>query len=85
MPRKATKASAPATDVREVDIELGLDDADDEASLKARVGRAIGVPASQIPVARIVRRAIDARRGGVRLRVLVSLEEAPDASEMGKP
>ena len=54
---KSGEKSAP----REVDVVLGLDEADDEAALKKKAAHALGLSQEQIPTARIVRKAIDAR------------------------
>ncbi len=70
---------------RDVEVVLGLDDAEDEDALKERAAHALGVAVSAVPRARIVRRAIDARGGRVRFRVTLSLDEAPEAETLGAP
>lgn len=64
---------------------LGLDEADDEVALKEKVARALRIAPADIPMARIARRAIDARGGRVRFRVMVSLEPPPAAETLGRP
>lgn len=70
---------------RDVEVVLGLDDAEDEDALKKRAAHALGVPLSAVPRARVVRRAIDARGGRVRFRVTLSLDEAPAPDTLGAP
>lgn len=55
----------------EVQITLGLDEADDEEALKLLASRAVGRPATDIPEVHVLRRSIDARRGRVRFEVLL--------------
>jgi uncharacterized FAD-dependent dehydrogenase len=64
----------------ELDIELGLDEPDDEATWRARAAQRLGVPAAELPEVRVVRRALDARRGRVRFHVRLRL-----AAEVGRP
>ncbi len=62
----------------ELELELGLDDPDDLPSLQERAARQLKVASSDLPELRIVRRAIDARRGRVRFHVtLAELDESP--------
>jgi uncharacterized protein len=64
---------------------LGLEEADDEAALKLRVARILGVKPADLPVARVARRAIDARGGRVRFRLQVALAPPPDPNSLGRP
>lgn len=68
-----------------VELVLGLDESDDEPALKEKVARALGVKAADIPLARVARRAIDARGGKVRFRVQVSLAPPPGPDTLGRP
>ena len=70
---------------REVDVVLGLDEADDEAALREKAARALGVAPATLPPARVARRAIDARGGRVRFRVQVAFGPPPDPATLGKP
>lgn len=63
-------------------IELGLDDADDPAALRARAARALGVPESALPELEVRMRSIDARRGRVKFHVTLGAAE-PDAGPLG--
>ncbi len=56
---------------RELSLSLGLDDADDEAALRARVAGELGLPAAELPPIEVRKRSIDARRGRVRFRLTV--------------
>src|SRR5689334_13000442 len=78
-----TKPDADDAAVKDVDLVLGLDEADDEGALRQKVAQALKLPESAVPHARIVRRAIDARRGSVRFRVLVSMSPPPDPATLG--
>jgi len=57
----------------EVTLELGLDDASDPESLRQRVARTLGVPASELPDVALRKRSLDARRGRVRFHAVVAL------------
>jgi uncharacterized protein len=69
----------------EVELSLGLDDPDDDVALKRAVAKQLGVSPSDIATARVVRRAIDARKGRVRFQLVVALGPPPDPKELGKP
>jgi len=60
-----------------VAIELGVDDPDDEESLRARVAAAAGVGEQELPPLEVVKRSIDARRGRVRVHLVVALRREP--------
>ncbi len=68
---------------KELSLELGLDEPDDEAALAERVGRKLGVRADELPPITVAKRSIDARRGRVRFVVLVSLERGIDPAAVG--
>jgi uncharacterized FAD-dependent dehydrogenase len=57
----------------EVEIELGLDDADDVGAVRERVARKLEIPEAELPALEIRKRSIDARRGRVRLRLMVEI------------
>lgn len=67
---------------QDVELTLALDDIDEPESLRGRIARQLGVKAEDIPHVRVVRRAIDARRGQVSFRLKVSLR---DQEPSGKP
>lgn len=68
----------------EVSFELGLDEAEDEAALRERVARELGVKSDDLPAALTVeRRSLDARRGRVRFQLLVSLGEKRELGDIG--
>jgi uncharacterized FAD-dependent dehydrogenase len=67
----------------EVELELGLDDADDAKALAAAVSRKLRVVSEDLPEVVALRRSIDARRGKVRLHVLVAL--GVEARSLGGP
>jgi uncharacterized FAD-dependent dehydrogenase len=57
----------------EVEIELGLDEAQDADKLRQSVGKKLGISPSAVPEPTILRRSIDARRGSVRFHLIVGL------------
>lgn len=57
----------------ELELELGLDDAQDPDALKARAARRLGRAVEDLPELRLFKRSIDARRGRVCFRLLVGL------------
>ncbi|HYP87202.1 MAG TPA: FAD-dependent oxidoreductase, partial [Polyangiaceae bacterium] len=57
----------------EVEVELGLDEPTDEASLRQSLGKKLGIPPSALPEPTILRRSIDARRGSVHFHLIVGL------------
>jgi NADPH-dependent 2,4-dienoyl-CoA reductase/sulfur reductase-like enzyme len=56
-----------------VSLELALDEACDDAHLRARVAQALGAREHELPVIALRKRSIDARRGTVRFRLLLEL------------
>jgi uncharacterized FAD-dependent dehydrogenase len=64
--------AAQHTKVSEVEIDLGLDEADDAASLRQKVALRLGVPVEELPELSLQKRAIDARRGRVRFHLTLS-------------
>jgi uncharacterized FAD-dependent dehydrogenase len=82
-PRSARTSKVP----EEIEIDLGLDEPDDEASLKARAARLLHTRPEAIPFAAVRKRSIDARQGHVKFHVLLALrpDEAIDRGQLGLP
>ncbi len=68
-----------------LELTLGLDDADDDDALRARIAQLLRVPKDAVPQARIARRVIDARKGKVRFNVVVATTPPPRKEELGLP
>jgi uncharacterized protein len=68
----------------EVQVELGLDDADDPEALRDRVARQLGVAAADLPALALRKRSLDARRGRVRFHCVLGLG-APSPEPLGGP
>ena len=68
-----------------VELTLGVDDADDDAALKRAVAKKLGVNVADVPLARIARRVIDARKGSVRFHLVVSTTPPVDAEQLCEP
>lgn len=64
---------AGPTTPREVAVELGLDAIDDARALRAVVARAVGCAEADLPPYQVRKRSIDARRGGVKFRLVVEV------------
>lgn len=62
----------------ELTLELGLDDAEDPAALRARVARQLRVPEAELPALVVRKRSLDARRGRLRFHLLVELGARPE-------
>jgi uncharacterized FAD-dependent dehydrogenase len=71
--------------MKTVEVTLGLDEAEDGETLQRLAARALGVSPSDVPPARVVRRAIDARKGRVRFVLQLALGPAPSIDELGQP
>ncbi|MCA9676946.1 MAG: FAD-dependent oxidoreductase, partial [Myxococcales bacterium] len=67
--------AAPDDDL-EVELELGLDEPDDDAALRARVAARLGVAVATLAPIEVRRRAIDARRGRVRFHLTIGFAPA---------
>ena len=67
----------------EIEIELGLDEADDDEAVRRKAARKAGVDVSELPELALRKRSIDARRGRVVFRLL--LEVAPEPLDLGAP
>lgn len=72
---------------QELSLELGLDEPNDDAHLRARVATALKVPEDALPSVTLRKRSIDARRGSVRFHVLVELAAADggEPAQLGAP
>ena len=70
---------------RTLELELGLDDADDVDALRKAVARAAGLRAADLQHLHVVRRSLDARRGRVRFHLTVSLEPPKAPDQLGQP
>lgn len=81
-PRFETRAKRRALP-DEVEVELGLDEPDDEASLRRHAARALRTSPEALPFVAIRRRAIDARKGRIRLHLVLGLR--PDERPLGHP
>ncbi len=83
----APHARGPRELPEELELTLGLDEPDDEASLRARIARQLHTSADRIPFVAIRKRSVDARKGQVRFHVLVGLarDEALDGAALGQP
>jgi uncharacterized FAD-dependent dehydrogenase len=68
----------------EVALDLALDEADDDAHLRARVAKLLGVAEAELPAIALRKRSIDARRGSVRFHLLLELGAAPE-TDLGAP
>jgi uncharacterized protein len=67
----------------EIEVELGLDEPDDDASLRAKAAATLGISQADLPPLGLRKRSIDARRGRVVFRLL--LELAPEPRDLGAP
>jgi uncharacterized FAD-dependent dehydrogenase len=69
---------------KELSLEFGLDEATDDAQLRARVAQALGVPEDTLPPLEVRKRSIDARRGSVRFHLLIEID-AHERTELAAP
>ncbi len=60
-----------------VELDIGLDEPDDEASLRSVAARKIGVAIDALPALHVRKRALDCRRGRVRFHLTCELGEQP--------
>jgi uncharacterized protein len=65
-------------------FELGLDEADDEESLRQRAAAALGIGAEALPPVVLRKRSLDARRGRVRFHCVVGFERG-ERRDLGEP
>jgi uncharacterized protein len=68
----------------EVEISLGLEDAEDEAALRRAVARKLGIRETELPPVLLRKRSLDARRGRIRFQLLLELGTQADAP-LGEP
>lgn len=68
----------------EIDIDLGLDEPDNEAALRAKVAQRLGCAVDALPPLELKKRAIDARRGRVRFHLTLAPREV-DPPPLGAP
>ena len=80
MSKERRLAALPA----EIEIEVALDEAEDEAHLRKRAARALHVKEPDLPPLALRKRSIDARRGRVRFKLLLELN-ARDGAIGGAP
>ncbi|HTU60818.1 MAG TPA: hypothetical protein VMF89_20340, partial [Polyangiales bacterium] len=66
--------SAPRSLPEEVELELGLDDADSPEALRAAVARKLQCAVDSLPAVALRKRSLDARRGSVRFHLVVGFE-----------
>jgi uncharacterized protein len=69
---------------QEISLELALDEPSDDAHLRARVARQLGVNPEGLPPIALRKRSIDARRGSVRFHVLIELGTS-ETGDLGAP
>jgi len=67
----------------EIELELDLDEPEDEAALRRKAARKLGLAEEDLPELALRKRSIDARRGRVVFRLL--LEVAPEPRDLGGP
>jgi hypothetical protein len=68
----------------ELQLDLGLDERDDEAHLRARVAAMLEVDAAALPAIEVRKRAVDARRGRIRFHLTIGRRRDGDAP-LGAP
>ncbi|HSC88789.1 MAG TPA: FAD-dependent oxidoreductase [Polyangiaceae bacterium] len=66
----------------QVELSVGLDDAEDDDALRQRVARQLGVGSQHLPRLRLLKRSLDARRGRVQFHLLFALGEGEDGLEL---
>jgi uncharacterized FAD-dependent dehydrogenase len=67
----------------EIEIQLGLDEADDTEAIRNKAARNLGIAESDLPELALRKRSIDARHGRVVFRLL--LEVDPEPLDLGSP
>lgn len=68
---------------KELNVELGLEDAQDPEALRGHVARAIGVDSADLPSVVLRKRALDCRRGRIRYHLSFELTTDPHSSGFG--
>jgi len=69
--------SLPPLRSREIELLLGLDEPDDESSLRAVVARQLAVDPEALPPLRLLKRSLDARGGRARFHLLLEIGGEP--------
>jgi uncharacterized FAD-dependent dehydrogenase len=69
----------------QLELVLGLDDDDSPAALRERAARELGISAADLPDIFLRRRSIDARRGRVRVRLLLDVGGEDPVEHLGEP
>lgn len=70
---------------KELEVTLGLDEPEDPEYLRNKAARALGVPAAELALPRLLKRSIDARGGRVRIHFLLGFDEEEQAGEEHNP
>ncbi|MGC4086309.1 MAG: hypothetical protein QM756_00145 [Polyangiaceae bacterium] len=78
------RSGRPAPAAGELELELGLDEADDAEALRRAAARRLRVAPESLPQIVLRKRSIDARRGGVRFHLLVGFQEAGAVLEQAR-
>lgn len=73
------------TPVQQVELDLGLDEADDPEALRRAVAKHLGTDVGTLPELHLVRQSIDARRGRVRFHAVVDFEPSALETEWALP
>jgi uncharacterized FAD-dependent dehydrogenase len=68
----------------EIEIDLGLDEPEDEAFLRARVAKRLGVEPEVLPPLELKKRSIDARKGRIRFHLTLGPRD-PAPPDLGAP
>ena len=68
----------------EISLDFAFDEPTDEAHLRARVARAVGVAIDELPPVALRKRSIDARHGVVRFHLLLEIG-ASESIDLGAP
>ncbi len=79
------RTAGPQKLPEELELDLGLDEPDDEDSLRARAARMLHTRPEAIPFVAIRKRSIDARKGHVRFHVLLGLSPEEGTAGAGAP
>jgi uncharacterized protein len=59
----------------EIEIDLGLDEPEDEAFIRARLARRLGVDPAELPPLELKKRSVDARKGRIRFHLTLAPAE----------
>jgi uncharacterized FAD-dependent dehydrogenase len=80
----SVRSPKPSSLPQELSLELGLDEPNDDAHLRARVAAMLRMAEAELPALRVRKRSIDARHGSVRFQFSLELGAA-DGGELGAP